>query len=515
MPFSSSAHRAATVASGAVARAAACSPTSHRSSAITGVGRRDRSATPPLTKGPRTCGLLQCSLERARPRPLERCAWRRHDLPGRVAERLHPRCIRDLSADVGHGAIVITGTNGKTTTAKMLGDTSATAGTASSATTRAPTCGAASPRRSSPPRASCAASTATSRFWRSTRQRSPAWCPGHRSPTRLVTNLSRDQLDRYGDLDTLTDAHRRHARSGSRAHACSTRTTRSSPGSQAWSRGRSATSGWTAGASRAMGSGGQRGAPCPKCATPVEWSRTYYGHLGAWTLSPLRRERPDAGLRGPRCAARADVVRLHGWTRVTSASTCDAAARGHAQRLQRDWRRPRARLWPGARRRRTAPALARFRRPSGARRSCGRGQRRRPAAREEPGRSRAGARHRSCGRRRRPGRSRAQRQRRGRHGRLLDLGRRLRGRSTSDGARSLPADAARRTSRCDSSTRAWRESGQLFRRPCRGGHDCSQMRRRHRPHYVVATYTAMLAIRNAFMRRATASPAGVGLGNSG
>src|SRR5205809_5164544 len=41
-------------------------------------------------------------------------------LPGLVAERIDPGVIRGLSAQLGEGSIVVTGTNGKTTTARLL-----------------------------------------------------------------------------------------------------------------------------------------------------------------------------------------------------------------------------------------------------------------------------------------------------------------------------------------------------------------------------------------------------------
>src|SRR5258708_18382577 len=41
-------------------------------------------------------------------------------LPGDVARAIDPDVLRKLSRDLKHGAIVITGTNGKTTTARLL-----------------------------------------------------------------------------------------------------------------------------------------------------------------------------------------------------------------------------------------------------------------------------------------------------------------------------------------------------------------------------------------------------------
>ncbi|MCK9517922.1 MAG: MurT ligase domain-containing protein [Dehalococcoidia bacterium] len=41
-------------------------------------------------------------------------------LPGLVAERVHPGLVRDLARQLGAGRVMITGTNGKTTTARIL-----------------------------------------------------------------------------------------------------------------------------------------------------------------------------------------------------------------------------------------------------------------------------------------------------------------------------------------------------------------------------------------------------------
>ena len=41
-------------------------------------------------------------------------------LPGLIAERIDPRAIEKLVAGLPDGVVVVTGTNGKTTTTKML-----------------------------------------------------------------------------------------------------------------------------------------------------------------------------------------------------------------------------------------------------------------------------------------------------------------------------------------------------------------------------------------------------------
>src|SRR5579884_1979385 len=51
-------------------------------------------------------------------------------LPGLVATRLDPTLLTSLSAQLSHGLTVLTGTNGKTTTARLLGSIAQAAGLA-------------------------------------------------------------------------------------------------------------------------------------------------------------------------------------------------------------------------------------------------------------------------------------------------------------------------------------------------------------------------------------------------
>src|SRR5262245_20867278 len=43
-------------------------------------------------------------------------------LPGLVAERIDPAVVANLARQLGRGRIVVTGTNGKTTTSRMIAD---------------------------------------------------------------------------------------------------------------------------------------------------------------------------------------------------------------------------------------------------------------------------------------------------------------------------------------------------------------------------------------------------------
>src|SRR5687768_11517547 len=42
--------------------------------------------------------------------------------PGLVAERVDPRLLTKLTAQLPHGAVIVAGTNGKTTTTRMVAD---------------------------------------------------------------------------------------------------------------------------------------------------------------------------------------------------------------------------------------------------------------------------------------------------------------------------------------------------------------------------------------------------------
>src|ERR1043166_8750805 len=49
-------------------------------------------------------------------------------LPGHVVPRIEPRALPHLASRIRHGSIMISGTNGKTTTARMVSTVAQTAG---------------------------------------------------------------------------------------------------------------------------------------------------------------------------------------------------------------------------------------------------------------------------------------------------------------------------------------------------------------------------------------------------
>jgi lipid II isoglutaminyl synthase (glutamine-hydrolysing) len=123
-------------------------------------------------------------------------------IPGLVAERIDPRVIDKLVASIPGGVAVVTGTNGKTTTTKMLVTALERSGM---------------PVLTNPTGSNLARGVATVLIGASRRGRIEGYglavleideaavsvlAPRLRPRVAVVTNLARDQLDRYGELDT-------------------------------------------------------------------------------------------------------------------------------------------------------------------------------------------------------------------------------------------------------------------------------------------------------------------------
>ncbi|MBA3655188.1 MAG: DUF1727 domain-containing protein [Actinobacteria bacterium] len=123
-------------------------------------------------------------------------------LPGLVAERIDPRMVSRLVAQLPEGVIVVTGTNGKTTTTKMI-----------VAVLEAQGKTVLTNRSGSNLSRGVASAILERSAWRGRllediavfevdEASMPAVCEQLRPSTVVVNNLFRDQLDRYGELDT-------------------------------------------------------------------------------------------------------------------------------------------------------------------------------------------------------------------------------------------------------------------------------------------------------------------------
>ncbi len=127
-------------------------------------------------------------------------------LPGLVAERISPRILRRLTRQLRRGSLIVTGTNGKTTTSRMLGTILEAAGwraihnRSGSNLVRGLI---ATLVQQSSLRGDLRADSGLFEVDEAT---VPAVAAQVRPRLLLIHNLFRDQLDRYGEIDTI---HRR------------------------------------------------------------------------------------------------------------------------------------------------------------------------------------------------------------------------------------------------------------------------------------------------------------------
>ena len=223
-------------------------------------------------------------------------------LPGLVAEALAPGLAAELASQLGSGSLIVTGTNGKTTTARMIAGIASTAGLQPL------------PNRSG---SNLMRGIATAlmdeadvrgRLLDGPRRLGvfevdeatlPQAVEALRPRVLLFTNLFRDQLDRYGEVDSVAACWRRTLESGDPSTAVLLNADDPSvaaladvaPGEVVYY----GVDDPSAGLSCAEHAADARW--CPSCGSDYRYSVLFYGHVGHWLCPGCGRSRPTPQVR--------------------------------------------------------------------------------------------------------------------------------------------------------------------------------------------------------------------------
>ncbi|HZQ38443.1 MAG TPA: Mur ligase family protein, partial [Dehalococcoidia bacterium] len=237
-------------------------------------------------------------------------------LPGVVAQRIEPRLSSRLARQLGRGRAIVTGTNGKTTTARMLAEIAAASGAApvhnrsGSNLMRGigATLLAAAGFDGRIPHAG-----ARCGVFEVDEATVPAAIRALRPNVALYTNLFRDQLDRYGEVDSILQLWRRSLRA--LPPGATLVLNADDPSVAGLADGWSGPLLWF-GVELGDGSEHQERRAehaadarwCHACGAEYTYEPLYFGHIGNWRCPGCGRKRPDAQVRVTAIAANADAA---------------------------------------------------------------------------------------------------------------------------------------------------------------------------------------------------------------
>jgi UDP-N-acetylmuramyl tripeptide synthase len=216
-------------------------------------------------------------------------------LPGLVAERLDPQVVANLGRTLGRGRVVVTGTNGKTTTSRILAAAFDAAdvpyihnregsnlmrGMASTLTTAAGVSGAIHNAR------------ATAGLFETDEATMPAAVAALKPRVIVFTNLFRDQLDRYGEVDTVAGLWRAALQAAPRD--CTLVLNADDPSVAEMAVGWSGPVHWFGldDPTFATDARGAFDARWCSCGGDYAYERRYFAHIGIWRCTNCDRARP-------------------------------------------------------------------------------------------------------------------------------------------------------------------------------------------------------------------------------
>lgn len=236
-------------------------------------------------------------------------------LPGLIAERVDPGLVTALAKRLGRGSVIVTGTNGKTTTSRLVRNVVEAAGLRSVAN-----------REGSNMMRGVAAALAEAATWdgkmRGRKKRigvfevdeatMPKVAQAISPRAVLFTNLFRDQLDRYGEVETVAAIWREGiakfpddvvlAINADDPSVASLRETARGPIVLYGLDDTSQASVTVEHASDARW--------CPRCGAELTYAVVFYGHIGHWSCGGCGNTRPESDVACTKLTSDADGMIL-------------------------------------------------------------------------------------------------------------------------------------------------------------------------------------------------------------
>jgi UDP-N-acetylmuramyl tripeptide synthase len=215
---------------------------------------------------------------------------------GLVGLRVQPSLVRDLAGQLGHGCIVVTGTNGKTTTSRLIAETASAAGLLPLANASGSNMmrGIASTLALAvDPSGGLPDASRRLGVFEVDEANIPLALPELRPRAAVFTNLFRDQLDRYGEVEAVAALWREALKRV--PDGITLVLNADDPAVASLGEGRQHViyfgvddadldKGAIEHASDALN--------CSGCGARLEYGAAYFGHIGHWRCGSCGRERP-------------------------------------------------------------------------------------------------------------------------------------------------------------------------------------------------------------------------------
>jgi len=236
-------------------------------------------------------------------------------LPGLLAERIDPEIVPEMARQLGRGSVIVTGTNGKTTTARLLrgiaraGGLRVVANRAGSNLMRGVAAALAESARLDGGFAAAGRRVGVFEVDEAT---VPEAARALRPRLLLFTNLFRDQLDRYGEVEHVAAVWREAVRALDAAATVVLNADDPSIAALAADAPGPVVFYGLADVSRGRGSLEHAADArwCAACGAELAYAAVFYGHLGHWRCPHCNAARPGIAVAATKVEPEAEATRL-------------------------------------------------------------------------------------------------------------------------------------------------------------------------------------------------------------